>query len=147
MRLKKYTDFALRVLIYAGSKENGEKTSIKEISETFFISTEHIRKVVHQLSKHNYIETVRGRNGGIVLSKAPESINIGEVVRVMENDFVMVECFDGDTNLCVITPSCSLKHVLNRALHSFFKVLDEYTLADLLTNQQELQFLLSGSQE
>ncbi|WP_186576838.1 Rrf2 family transcriptional regulator [Aquibacillus kalidii] len=143
MRLKKYTDFALRVLILTGSKEEGELASIKEISETFFISTEHIRKVVHQLSKLELIHTVRGRNGGIILAKGPSEINIGQVVRWMENDFSILECFNKDTNQCVITPSCKLKHVISKALAAFFQILDDYTLEDVLENKDELKELMS----
>ncbi|MCT2536974.1 Rrf2 family transcriptional regulator [Aquibacillus koreensis] len=143
MRLKKYTDYALRVLIFTAAKKDGEMASIKEIADTFFISSEHVRKVVHQLSKLELIKTVRGRNGGIILSKEPSDINIGQVVRWMENDFTMLECFDGDTNQCVITPSCKLKHVIGRALRSFFEVLDEYTLEDVLENKEELQLLMN----
>ncbi|MDL4839132.1 Rrf2 family transcriptional regulator [Aquibacillus rhizosphaerae] len=142
MRLKKYTDYGLRVLIYTGSKPEGELSSIKEISETFNISTEHVRKVVHQLNKLELIKTARGRNGGMFLAKEPEDINIGRVVRMMENDFVLLECFDCNTNRCVITPSCELRHVVNRAIQAFFQVLDEFTLEDVLDNKEELQILM-----
>ncbi|GAB2536580.1 RrF2 family transcriptional regulator [Gracilibacillus alcaliphilus] len=140
MRLKKYTDYALRVLIYTGSSD--KKVSIKEISETFFISTEHIRKVVHQLSVNDYIQTTRGRNGGIRLAKKPEDINIGDVVRLMENDFYLVECFNEGENQCVITPACKLRGLLGKAMHAFFDVLHQYTLSDLLANKEELQTLM-----
>ena len=143
MKLKKYTDYALRVLILAGSKKNDELTTIKEIAETFHISTEHIRKIVHQLNKLELIQTARGRKGGIRLAKPPAEINIGLVVRQMEQDFVLLECFDKDINQCVITPSCTLKHVLNKALHAFFQVLEAYTLEDLIRNKEELQLLMN----
>ncbi len=142
MRLKKYTDYALRVLIYVNSKEEGELTSIKEISETFGISQNHLSKIVYQLGQLELLHTIRGRNGGIALSKSPEDINIGHVVRMMEDDFVMMECFDRDTNTCVITPSCKLKHVLNDALIAFLRVLDQYTLNDLTANKDELRDLM-----
>ncbi|WP_163540045.1 Rrf2 family transcriptional regulator [Gracilibacillus sp. YIM 98692] len=142
MRLKKYTDYALRVLMYTATK-NEEKVSIKEIAETFFISSEHIRKVVHQLSKAEYIETTRGRNGGIVLAKSPTDINIGSVIRIMENDFYLLECFDDGHNQCVITPACHLRHVIGEAMNAFFQVLDQYTLADLMENKEELRALMN----
>ncbi|MGP4038952.1 RrF2 family transcriptional regulator [Gracilibacillus sp. D59] len=145
MRLKKYTDFALRVLIYTGTSE--QKVSIKEISDTFYISTEHIRKVVHQLSVKEYLDTTRGRNGGILLRKEPREINIGEVIRLMENDFYLVECFDGEHNHCVITPACKLRSVVGEAMHAFFEVLDQYTLADLIENKDELRSLMDIKEE
>ncbi|MFC4402307.1 RrF2 family transcriptional regulator [Gracilibacillus xinjiangensis] len=141
MRLKKYTDYALRVLIYTGTKKE-EKASIKEISDTFFISTEHIRKVVHQLSVNGYIKTTRGRNGGITLARQAEEINIGSVIRLMENEFYMLECFDGEHNQCVITSSCHLRHVVGKAMQAFFQVLEDYTLDDLIVNKEELRVLL-----
>ncbi|GAA0298255.1 Rrf2 family nitric oxide-sensitive transcriptional repressor [Gracilibacillus halotolerans] len=139
MRLKKYTDYALRVLIYTASSE--DKVSIKEISESFFISAEHIRKVVHQLSKHDYIETTRGRNGGIRLHKNPEDINLGEVIRLMENDFYLVECFNCEVNRCILTPSCSLRSILADATQAFLTVLDQYTLKDLIVNKEDWEDL------
>ncbi|MFD1019354.1 Rrf2 family transcriptional regulator [Thalassobacillus hwangdonensis] len=143
MRLKKYTDYSLRVLIYTGSKPDGELASIKEISKVFDISENHLGKIVHQLNKMGMIETIRGRAGGIKLAKSSKEINVGEVVRKMEDDFVLMECFDRDINQCVITPSCKLKHVLNDALQAFLTVFDNYTLEDLLTNQDELKQLMN----
>ncbi|QDP38791.1 RrF2 family transcriptional regulator [Radiobacillus deserti] len=142
MKLKKYTDYALRVLIYTASKEDNQLASITEVSETFSISKEHIRKIVHQLTKLGLLETIRGRGGGIKLAKPPEDINIGRIVRILEQDFVLLECFDKDMNECVITPSCKLKHALNKALAAFFSVLDEYTLDQLVANKDELRLLM-----
>ncbi len=145
MRLKKYTDYALRVLIYTGTNER--KVSIKEISDTFYISAEHIRKVVHQLSVNGYLNTTRGRNGGIILAQAPEEINIGAVIRLMENDFYMVECFDGEHNECVITSACKLRSVVGEAMRAFFQVLNQYTLAELIENKDELRELMQIPKE
>ncbi|MCF3944773.1 RrF2 family transcriptional regulator [Oceanobacillus alkalisoli] len=139
MNLKKYTDYGLRVLLFAGMKENDELVNIKEISEVFNISQHHLGKIVHELNKLELIETIRGRNGGIRLAKPAEEINVGIVVRQLENDFAMLECFDKGQSHCVISPGCMLKHVVNRALHAFFKVLDEYTLKDLIHNEEELK--------
>ncbi|WP_101841901.1 Rrf2 family transcriptional regulator [Halobacillus sp. Marseille-P3879] len=142
MRLKKYTDYALRVMIYTASKPDGELASKGEISKVFHISENHLGKIIHQLNKLGMLETIRGRSGGIKLAKHPKEINIGYVVRAMEDDFHLLECFDRDTNYCVITPACKLKHILNDALYAFLKVLDEYTLEDLLSNKDELQALM-----
>ncbi|GGB57001.1 Rrf2 family transcriptional regulator [Virgibacillus dakarensis] len=142
MNLKKYTDYALRVLIFTGMKHEGELASIKEISETFSISQHHLGKIVFELNKLDLLETVRGRNGGIRLAKRPEEINVGMVVRQLENDFVLLECFDHKNNYCVISPACKLKHALNEALQAFLHVLDQYTINDLITNEDDLRQLM-----
>lgn len=142
MQLKKYTDYALRVLIFVGMKQEGELASIKEISETYGISHHHLSKIVHELNKEKYIETIRGRYGGIRLAKAAKQINVGEVVRNIEQDFTLLECFDSDKNHCIISPACKLKHALHKALEAFFSVLDTYTLDDLIVNEDELLALM-----
>ncbi|ARI75544.1 Rrf2 family transcriptional regulator [Halobacillus mangrovi] len=142
MRLKKYTDYALRVLIFTASKKQGTLANKKEISEVFNISENHLGKIIHELNKLGLIDTIRGRSGGIRLAKPAAEINVGQVVRAMEDDFHLLECFDRKTNYCVITPACKLKHVLNDALMAFLEVVDQYTLEDLLTNQEELQELM-----
>ncbi|MFC4024158.1 Rrf2 family transcriptional regulator [Oceanobacillus longus] len=142
MQLKKYTDYALRILIYTGTKPNTELSSIKEISEVFNISQHHLGKIVFELNKMELLETVRGRNGGIRLAKPAEEINVGLLVRSLESDFNLLECFDKETDHCVISPACTLKHTLNRALHAFFKVLEDYTIKDLIVNEQELRNLM-----
>lgn len=141
MRLTNYTDYSLRVLLYLASKEKDELSNIKEIAEAYGISKNHLMKVIHDLGKNGYIETIRGRNGGIRLAKKTSDINIGEVVRRTEEDFHLVECFDKDKNSCVITNVCGLKHVLNRALKAYFEVLDQYTLQDLTHNKSAFQHL------
>lgn len=143
MNLKKYTDYALRVLIFTAMKPDKELSSIKEISESFNISSHHLGKIVYELNKLNYIETIRGRYGGIRLAKPAEEINLGEVVRQFENDFELLECFNKEGNHCVISPSCELKHVLYKALQAFFEVLDQYTIKDLVYNENDLLQLLN----
>lgn len=145
MHLKKHTDYALRVLMLAGSKEENTLTSIKEIADTYSISIEHVRKVVFQLNKLGFIQTSRGRNGGLKLAQDPRDINIGKVVRLMEDDFVILECFNRETNQCILSPACKLKHALNKALLAFFQVLDAYTLADVIENQADLKSLMDFS--
>ncbi|AHV97377.1 RrF2 family transcriptional regulator [Paenibacillus sabinae] len=142
MRLTMYTDFSLRILLYLGTKERSERSTIQEISDAYNISKNHLVKVAHELGKAGYIETVRGRGGGIRLAHAPEAINIGEVIRRMEDDFHLVECFNPAGNQCPITPVCGLKGVLGRALNAYLQVLDEYTLEDLLVNKNGLKMIL-----
>jgi Rrf2 family nitric oxide-sensitive transcriptional repressor len=137
-----YTDFSLRVLMYVGAKEKSELSTIQEISTAYGISKNHLMKVTYELGKHGYIETIRGRGGGIRLAFPPASINIGEVVRKTEDDFYLVECFNCAANRCVITPVCKLRRVLHEALVAYLAVLDTYTLQDLLSNKDELGAIL-----
>lgn len=123
-------------------KPDHELASIKEISQVFNISQNHLGKIVHGLNKLELLETIRGRNGGFRLAKPADQINIGLLVRVLENESPLLECFDKGANHCVITPACTLKHVLNKALHSFYKVLEGFTLQDLIENEQELKELM-----
>ncbi|MFJ7745914.1 RrF2 family transcriptional regulator [Peribacillus sp. NPDC097295] len=138
MRLTSYSDYSLRVLIYLASQEQNKLTNIKEISEVYHISKNHLMKIVYNLGKLGYIETIRGRNGGFRLAKSPDGINVGEVVRKTEEDFYLVECFKDDDK-CVISPVCSLKFILNNALDAFLKVLDQYTIADFTENKVMLK--------
>lgn len=142
MQLKKYTDYALRVLIFTATKNEGELASIKEISATFSISQNHLGKIVFELNKKGYLETIRGRNGGIRLAKPPEEMNVGEIVRQFEDDFMIMECFDKNNNQCVLTPACHLKHALNEAVQAFLQVLDTYTVKDLVSNEGQLKKLM-----
>ncbi|WP_026907065.1 RrF2 family transcriptional regulator [Paucisalibacillus globulus] len=143
MQLKKYTDYSLRVLIFIGLKKENDLASIKEISDVYDISHNHLGKVVHGLAKLELIESVRGRHGGIRLAKNPEEINIGKLIRILESDFTLLECFDKGTNHCVISPGCTLKHAFNKALQAFYHVLDGYSLKDLIENEQELRSLMN----
>lgn len=130
MRITRYTDYSLRVLMYLALKGD-ELSTIREIAESYNISKNHLMKVVQELNSKGYLTAIRGKNGGLRLAGAPETINVGRLVRDTEQDFALVECFSDGEN-CVITPACQLKMVLGQALSAFFKVLDQYTLADLL---------------
>lgn len=142
MRLTLYTDFSLRILLYLGAKERNELSTIQDISNAYQISKNHLMKVSHELGKAGYIETVRGRGGGIRLAVSPEKINIGEVVRRMEDDFYLVECFNPAGCSCPISPVCGLKGALAKALQAYLQVLHEYTLQDLLINKDDLRAIL-----
>ncbi|MEH6937855.1 RrF2 family transcriptional regulator [Bacillus sp. JJ664] len=133
MRLTNYSDYSLRVLIFLSTEPNEKLVNIKDIAEAYDISKNHLMKITYNLGKMGYIETIRGRNGGIRLAKLPSDINIGELIRKTEEDFHIVECFEHNNN-CVITPVCSLKHIFNKALDQFLQVLDEYTLEDIVQN-------------
>jgi len=142
MHITRYTDYSLRVLMYLAA-HNDRLATIRDIAESYDISKNHLMKIVQQLSAKGYIEATRGKNGGIKLASSPQDINIGKLVRDIEQGSPLVECF-GQDNVCVITPACQLKRVLAEALESFFKTLDRYSLADMVPPQQEnrLQQLL-----
>ena len=138
MRLTDYTDYSLRTLMYLGMHRDNLVT-IQDIATAYGISKSHLMKVVHQLGIAGLVETIRGRSGGLRLRKEPEEINIGDVVRGTEPDFMMVECFSRETNECVLAPSCELHDVLRRATAAYLEVLAGVTLADLLRNSASLR--------
>jgi Rrf2 family nitric oxide-sensitive transcriptional repressor len=139
MRLTTYTDYTLRTLIYLGAHQNAERlATIGDIATAYGISENHLMKVVHGLAKQGYIETTRGKEGGMRLARAPEEINIGAVVRDAEEGLAIAECFEKDNHDCPILPACALRGVLARAMRAFFQVLDSQTLADLVRPQAKL---------
>jgi Rrf2 family nitric oxide-sensitive transcriptional repressor len=145
MRLTTYSDYALRLLMYAAVRSDSQVT-IGEVSRTYGISKNHLMKIVHHLSTAGLLETTRGRNGGLRLAKPAQEIRIGQVVRLTEQGGVLVECFDAATNACAITRSCRLKHMLHHALEDFFTRLDRYSLADLVDGGGGLALTLPSSQ-
>ncbi len=140
MHLTRYTDYSLRVLMRLALSP-GQLTTIAEIADVYAISEHHLMKVVHQLGIAGYIETIRGRGGGLRLSKKASDITVGEVVRRMEPDMNLVACFQA-ADRCTISPACTLTGVLAEALDAFLTVLDRYTLADLIDRPRQLSRLL-----
>ncbi len=169
MRLTNYSDYALRSLIYLAVRPEPETlANISDIASSYHISKSHLTKIIHQLGQLGYIESVRGKNGGIRLAYEPKDINLGVLIKQIEPDFDLVECFatvrnsnsqkprteglpitfiseeDNKSVGCVITPVCQLKGVFFEALTAFITVLEKYTLADVIDNKDELsQFLFS----
>lgn len=139
MRLTSFTDYTLRVLIYLGARQKEDRlATIGDIAAAYGISENHLMKVVHHLAQAGHVETVRGKGGGMRLARAPEKINIGDVVRGAEEDLALVECFQRHGNPCPIAPACTLSGLMERALDAFFGVLDRQTLADLIEPRAQL---------
>lgn len=141
MRLSKYSDYALRVLMYAALREPALAT-IVEVAGDFDISRHHLVKVVHALGQAGFLATRRGIGGGFRLALPPEKIMLGAVVRLTEADDRVIDCQDRPNELCRIFPACRLKLVLGEAGAAFFAVLDGYSLADLVKPKTELKNLL-----
>lgn len=133
MRLTFLSDYSLRVLMYLGARPEGLAT-IKEISLAYGISENHLMKVVHRLAQHGFVETLRGRGGGLRLGKPADAMTLGEILRVTEEDFELVECF-GTEDTCRISKVCRLKRVLRRALDAYLEELDAWTVADIVANR------------
>ena len=139
MRLSLQSDYALRTLMFLALRQD-QLTTISEVAKRYSISRNHLTKVAHLLGQEGFIKTVRGRAGGLRLSRAPDDINLGKVLRAFENDHSFVECFR-ETGQCFITPACRLNVVFTNALEGFYGVLDGYTLAALITDNAPLKTL------
>jgi Rrf2 family nitric oxide-sensitive transcriptional repressor len=131
MQLTSFTDYALRVLIYAAVRP-ASQCRTADVAAMFGISRHHVVKVVNELRHLGYLETTRGREGGFGLAKPPERIRLGDVVRRTEGTMKLVECFDRETNTCPLAPACGLKGVLHEAFEAFLAVLDRHSIADLI---------------
>lgn len=130
MRLTSFSDYALRMLMYAASA--GDRLiTIEEAARTFNVSKTHLNKVANTLTRAGYLRAVRGRSGGLMLGQRADAIRIGDVLRLTEPDFALVECF-ATGNQCVITRSCKLSRLLTEALEAFQATLDRHTLADII---------------
>ncbi|HZY51478.1 MAG TPA: Rrf2 family transcriptional regulator [Devosia sp.] len=141
MRLTHFTDLSLRLLMFLAVKPNGLAT-IQEVAGRYGISRNHLMKVAQQLVKEGFVESVRGRGGGLRLKRLPSEIRVGDVVRATEDDFRMVECFEAGKTSCTLLPACRLKGVLGEALAAYLAVLDQHTLADLTTPSHPMRRVL-----
>jgi len=140
MKLTRFTDYSLRVLIYLGLKDNSRVT-IREISDAYGISRNHLMKVVSLLTRMGYLDARRGPGGGIALARPPGEIILANVIRDMEDDLNLVECFCED-GTCVIKPMCNLKSALSQALAAYLDTLERYTLLDLIKPKNQLTEIL-----
>jgi Rrf2 family transcriptional regulator, nitric oxide-sensitive transcriptional repressor len=135
MRLTTFSDYALRLLMYAAA--SGDRLiTIEEACKTYNISRGHLMKVANLLTREGYLKAIRGRSGGLALARRPKDIRLGDVVRATEADFALVECF-ATGNQCIISRCCALPNVLNEALNAFVRTLDRYTLDDLMLKPRD----------
>lgn len=141
MRLTYHTDYALRMLVYL-ALNRGRPSRVADVAESYGISRNHLLKVALRLGRLGYLTNVRGRSGGIALARRPEDINLGDVVRRIEEDFGLVECMRPEGGTCVISPACRLKGVVRKAVEAFLSVFDGYSLADIAGNRELLAELL-----
>ena len=137
MRLSVQTDYALRTLMYLAANDGHH--SITEIARQYGISKNHLMKVAQRLVAEGFVDSVRGRSGGLLLNQPPDTINVGQVVRTFEDYGSFVECFDKSSNACVITPVCGLRHVLADGVEAFLRHLDGFTVADLTGSKATFQ--------
>lgn len=137
MKLTSYTNYALRALQLAALK-SPDLVRVDDVAHIHGLSRPHITKIVHQLGKAGYLETVRGRGGGFRLARAPEDINVGEVIRLTEGPFDIVECFNSKKNTCPLIGVCILSRKIQDATAAFVAVLDDVTVADISANRGQL---------
>src|SRR5437764_11979364 len=130
MRLTSYSDYSLRLLMHLALRKDA-LTTIQDVANAYGISRNHLMKVAFDLGRHGLVETVRGRGGGLRLARAAEKIRLGEILRLTEDDFKIVECFTAAENTCAITRACRLRGILGEAMAAWLAVMDRYTLADL----------------
>jgi len=145
VRLTMMSDYALRVLLYAAAYPE-RLVTIDETQEIYGISRGHLMKIVGKLAGAGILLSRRGRSGGFTLNLPPEQIRVGDVLRLTEPDFEMVECFTS-TNDCAITPLCRLPHVVSEALSAFMAVMDRHTLADLIIRPQDFGAIAAARDE
>jgi Rrf2 family transcriptional regulator, nitric oxide-sensitive transcriptional repressor len=136
VQLTRYTDYAVRVLLHVGARDEGDLSSVAEIAQVYDISKDTLKKIVQDLNQAGFLTAVRGRGGGLKLGRAAENITIGAIIRHTETGFDLVDC-----SSCIIAPACTLPRILNEATQAFLGVLDRYTLADVLSRRADLRSL------
>ncbi len=143
MRLTRFSDNALRCLMYLGLSDRS-KATVGEVARSMSMSEDHLLKVIKRLSQLGLVQTIRGRNGGLRLARSPEDINIAEVVRATEDNLAIVPCFDSQHANCPISSVCRLAPAIEEALGSFFSTLQRYTLADLVRERHDMRRVTEG---
>ena len=138
MQITRFTDYGLRTLMYVAARSENI-SSVKEIAEHYGISRNHLVKVVHRLSQLGYIETTKGKGGGLQIAQGTENLCLGDLIKQLEPNMNIVECFDAETNTCRITGSCQLKNYLFEATKNFIDTMNKYTLADAVQNKDGMK--------
>ncbi|MBN9434525.1 MAG: iron-responsive transcriptional regulator RirA [Bosea sp.] len=141
MRLTQQTSYSIRVLLYCAANTT-DNSRIRDIAATYNISELHLFKIMHVLVEAGFVETIRGRNGGIRLARPANEISIGAVVRATESNFFLTDCFDTAHRDCPLVDACGVNRILSEALAAFFAVLDRYTVADVARDRGQLRNLL-----
>lgn len=145
MRLTHHSSYAIRLLTYCALQDN-RLCRIADIARAYDISDNHLVKVAQRLALSGFLETVRGRNGGVRLAMPAQDINIARVIAATEDNLCIVECFDKTKSACPLTGACRFTGVLRDALQAFFGVLEAYTLHDFLEDPAHLSSLLNLSE-
>jgi Rrf2 family transcriptional regulator, nitric oxide-sensitive transcriptional repressor len=140
MHLTRHADYTMRLLIHLAVQPE-ESATIEQIAQRYGISRHHLTKVAHRAVQAGYVTGVRGRSGGLKLARKPTDICVGEVLRTVE-DWRIVECFEAESNGCVVAGGCGLQPILKESLEAWFAVLDRYSLADVVGRKSVLVQLL-----
>jgi Rrf2 family transcriptional regulator, nitric oxide-sensitive transcriptional repressor len=134
MRLSQASDFALRILMATG--QSNEPQTVDKLTTQLGLAKSHVMKIVAHLARGGYLETTRGRGGGIRLAKSPDQIRLGDVVRLIEPDLGVVACLKPQPTTCAFLPRCALKGAMAQASEAFLDSLNTQTLATILTGTQ-----------
>ncbi|GHA57284.1 protein aau3 [Amylibacter ulvae] len=137
MKLSSYSNFALRSLQMA-ALHHPALVRVDDVVRVHKLSRAHIVKIVHELGRAGYLETVRGRSGGFRLARSADQIVVGDVLRLTEGSFELVECFNATTNTCPLIGMCRLSDAMQRAMSAFIAVFDALTIADISANKSQL---------
>ncbi len=142
MRLSRYSDYALRVLMQAALR-HPRRVTVDEVAATYGISRHHLVKVVHDLGRSGHLRTQRGAGGGFTLASPAPRIRLGDIVRLGEETETVIACTEGAGQPCRLRPACRLKGVLDEAAAAFFAVLDGYSVADLVKQPAKMRRVLA----
>ena len=137
MRLSLHTDYALRTLMFLAARDGHH--SITEIARQYGISRNHLMKVAQRLAASGYVNSVLGRGGGLKLARPAGELNVGTIVRNLEDTGNFVECFNAESNQCVVTPVCGLSRVLAGGMKAFMSHLDQFSIADLVGDRDRFR--------
>ena len=141
MLVTRHSDYSLLLLMYAAMHDD-RLVTIAEVATAYGISRNHLMKIVQNLATHGYVETMRGKGGGLRLARPAGSIGLGELLRDTETSFEIVNCKKLG---CPLTGFCILKRTLDEARDAFVSTLQRYTVADMVENRSELLGLLGSA--